>query len=758
MRKLRWAVALTLLTAALGVAAHSDRFGLGLRADYFRNTNWTPPAVLTQIGQPSTRQIKRTWGESTPDRFSTSWRGWILAVRDGTYTFATDSDDGSWVYVDDQLVVDNGGRHESKRSTGSIHLDRGPHPVLILYFQDGGDSRLEFLWGRGSSLETVPPWALHTRKGGSFARAMASVALTLSLEASEWVWVAVLLLTAGAFAWPWAVRLRDWLRQNTEWRLFRWLLAGSLVINLVGVWWGLPGRWVQIELSPQYVLGGLAQHFSHGWFDAYPPFHYYVLSAASSPALLLNALGRISFETVGGYTLLVVISRLVSITAALGVVIATCVCGAYAFGRRAGLWAAAIIALTTPFVYYSKTANVDVPYLFWFALSLVFYVRLLDRVRCQDAVMFALTATLAICTKDQAYGLYLLAPLAVGYQIGRANQQAGLARPYWRAAVDRRILLPLVAAATLFAACYNLAFNAGGFLNHVRFITGPGSVDYRVFEPTLRGRLALLRLTGHLIEVSLGWPLLLVSLTGLTLAAATRRQRPVAAWLALPVISYYLGFINVVLYNYDRFVLPICVVLALFGGFAVDRALTAGRNGRGLRALGVAGVFAYTLLYAATVDVLMVRDSRYAVEEWLRTHVAHDAWIGVAGPPELLPRLEDYSTLAIGASDQLERERPPYFVVNADYARAATLEPWGQLVVGVQRGSLGYRLAFRCRQPAPWPWLPGAHPDLVGPREETVVFSTLRNINPTIEVFRSEAAGTSPFQSPGTTAVTQCSP
>ncbi len=46
-----------------------------------------------------------------------------------------------------------------------------------------------------------------------------------------------------------------------------------------------------------------------------------------------------------------------------------------------------------------------------------------------------------------------------------------------------------------------------------------------------------------------------------------------AIWLLVPIASYYLGFINVILYNYDRFVLPMCFVLAIFGGLACDRLL-----------------------------------------------------------------------------------------------------------------------------------------------------------------------------------------
>ena len=35
-------------------------------------------------------------------------------MRGGTYTLATASDDGSLVYVDGQLVVDNGGGHKTQ--------------------------------------------------------------------------------------------------------------------------------------------------------------------------------------------------------------------------------------------------------------------------------------------------------------------------------------------------------------------------------------------------------------------------------------------------------------------------------------------------------------------------------------------------------------------------------------------------------------------------------------------------------------------
>lgn len=126
----------------------------------------------------------------------------------------------------------------------------------------------------------------------------------------------------------------------------------------------------------------------------------------------------------------------------------------------------------------------------------------------------------------------------------------------------------------------------------------------------------------------------------------------------------------------------------------------------------------------------------------MQTRVSGDDLVGVTGPPELLPRLDNFhpvDPVVIGTVAELERERPRSMVLNADYTRAVSPDgPWGQLLAGLQRGTLSYRLVRRFRRNSPWPWLPGAHPDLVGARQETVFLSTLRNISPMIEVFRRD--------------------
>jgi hypothetical protein len=725
------AILSTAVMLTLGAATRLDPVPLGLAAEFFPNDTETGPAARsTNDTGPSTNHLFAAWQGAPPESFSARWTGEVCPLRDGTYAFAVDADAPATLLIEGQVVA------------APVHLAAGAHQVQLHYAHRGGPIRLNFLWARDHEpLAPVPSWALRPRKIRSVARLMARAALDRALALSEWVWVGLLVLAAASLARSGLAAVTKWIASACAWPSLRWILLASLALNLAGIWWGLPGSWVAIELKPPYILDALSRHFSHGWYDAYPPVHFYLLSAAWSPLLILSALDRLTFDGTAAYTALVVISRLVSVAMAGGIVAAACVCGSRAFGPRAGLIAAAIVAVTAPFLYYAKTANVDVPYLFWWALSMVFYLRLLATGRLRDYVFFAAAATLSVCTKDQAYGLYLLAPFACVEQIWRLERRAGVPRAWLRALGDRRIVAAAVTAGGLFALCHNLLFNADGFIAHVRFITGPGSGAYRVYEPTLAGHLELLRATIHLIEVSIGWPFFVAGTAGMALAIATPSLRRMAIWLLLPAVSYYFGFINVILYNYDRFVLPMCFVLAIFGGLACDRLLALGARYRyqvPARA-ALAGAFAYTLLYAATVDLLMIEDSRYAVERWMSGHVRPRDLVAISGLHEYLPRIEDYHTEDIGTVAELRQERPDYVVLNADYAHAVPADTeWGQMIAGLERDTLGYRLVGRFRQASPWPWLPGGHPDLVGARRDTIVFSTLRNINPTIEIFQRQ--------------------
>jgi mono/diheme cytochrome c family protein len=67
----------------------------------------------------------------------------VLPVeRAGEYTFALLSDDGSRLWVDGKLVVDNDGEHAPKGESGKAHLTKGIHEVVVGFFQSGGGAEL----------------------------------------------------------------------------------------------------------------------------------------------------------------------------------------------------------------------------------------------------------------------------------------------------------------------------------------------------------------------------------------------------------------------------------------------------------------------------------------------------------------------------------------------------------------------------------------------------------------------------------------
>jgi hypothetical protein len=712
-----------------------DTLSNGLRGQYFQNSDWSGEPIRTVVdANPSTAALVGAAGANPPASFSVSWSGWIVAPRDDAYTFATTSDDGSWVYVDGQLVVDNGGGHGPTTRTGpTIRLTRGPHAVFIKYFQNGGSVTLEWLWQRGAgAFGPVPSWALRPRRI-EFRRFVVDRALEIGRTAALWAWAATL---AAALAYAFrpeidaaaarAAVVRRELARERSWRALLWIVSGSALLNAIGLWWGLPhGVWVGDELIPTVVASGWPQYFSNGWSDKYPPLHFYVLTLAYLPVVVADWIGGLDPALTD--TLFAIVGRLVSVVMAAATLVAVFFVGRRAFGARVGLFAAALAALSAPFVYYAKAANVDIPYLLWFTISLVFYLRVLDGGARSDFVGWGVAAACAVCTKDQAYGLYLLTPIPVVIESWRAKRP--IAAPLGVAAA---------AAAVTFALVHNLIFNAAGFAGHVRTILGPASQGYRAYDPTLTGHAALFAATLRLIPQSLGWPATIVCAAGTVVVLSRRSYRRRALWLLVPVVSYYLSFISVVLYNYDRFLMPVFIVMALFGGVALD-TLASASSAPVVRRAAVALVFAYTLLYSASVDALMLNDSRYEAERWLAEHAAADDLVATTSIATYMPRTTAFNSIELFDVDTLQEAQPRFVVLNADYTfNEPTDSALGRLMAELRSGAAGYRLVLTLRSPNPLRWLPGGHSDLVGDRRDPEVLSFLRNINPTLEIYQRE--------------------
>ncbi len=78
--------------------------------------------------------------------FAVKYAGTLTVPNNGHYNFFTRSDDGSCLYIDSKLVVDNDGVRPAADRNGSIELTKGPHEIVVTYFQGGGESELSVRW------------------------------------------------------------------------------------------------------------------------------------------------------------------------------------------------------------------------------------------------------------------------------------------------------------------------------------------------------------------------------------------------------------------------------------------------------------------------------------------------------------------------------------------------------------------------------------------------------------------------------------
>jgi len=98
---------------------------------------------LTQLTTLYTRTLNispREFTEGFPgvsqfEWFAIRYTGTIVIHDDGNYKWRLLSDDGSKLYIDGDLIVDNDGQHSPKSKVNTVNLDEGSYPIVVEYFQ-----------------------------------------------------------------------------------------------------------------------------------------------------------------------------------------------------------------------------------------------------------------------------------------------------------------------------------------------------------------------------------------------------------------------------------------------------------------------------------------------------------------------------------------------------------------------------------------------------------------------------------------------
>jgi hypothetical protein len=141
----------------------------GLNYRYFQGTFNTLPN-FNNIGDPVKSGITDTVNagdgiRTQDDNYAFIWEGRIYIPISGYYTFETNSDDGSKMYLDMPYAVgatafiNNDGAHGATTVTATRYLAQGYHTVAYTFSEIGGDQVMDIYWSStstGLARERVP--------------------------------------------------------------------------------------------------------------------------------------------------------------------------------------------------------------------------------------------------------------------------------------------------------------------------------------------------------------------------------------------------------------------------------------------------------------------------------------------------------------------------------------------------------------------------------------------------------------------------
>jgi beta-glucosidase len=123
--------------------------GQGLTVQFYNNMTLSGAPVLARVDS----NVSADWHDRSPgagvnaNRWSAKWTGTITAPVTGEYTFSLTSDDGSRLFVNGTLTIDNWRNQAPTTETGKVTLTAGqPVQIEVDFYQDGGGDSINLGW------------------------------------------------------------------------------------------------------------------------------------------------------------------------------------------------------------------------------------------------------------------------------------------------------------------------------------------------------------------------------------------------------------------------------------------------------------------------------------------------------------------------------------------------------------------------------------------------------------------------------------
>lgn len=308
-RPLIAAIVVILCCALFLLAGLLEKRRWGLEGRYYANDSMAGEPAATRLAvmpELSDEQGSRITGVPV---YSVVWKGWIAIPHSGTYQFATNSDDGSKLRIDGQLVVDNGGRHGLKKVKGEIALEQGLHELEIRYVQYGGFSVMQTFWTPPGTMEKrLPGYVLFSARPGGFTLwgrvllryvsyfsrmllAVFAAAIVVQLVISNRTRLKLMGMALAKFACvPSTSNENPPLPVSLFQRLIPFSAGACLLLpflTAIGVFWlnGFPqifidgdGALIEIAVRPTAQLKQLVGPYSRFGFNHPGPFYFHLLA------------------------------------------------------------------------------------------------------------------------------------------------------------------------------------------------------------------------------------------------------------------------------------------------------------------------------------------------------------------------------------------------------------------------------------------------------------------------------------------------
>lgn len=130
---------------------------VGLTGEYFNNRNFEGDPVLTRVDP----QVNFNWWDGAPvdgfddEDFGVRWTGSLIPPVSGPYVLGGEGLNGFRLFLEDKLLVEFDGRHQSAKVYKTVNLIKGrPYKLKLEFFEVSGDAHMKLLWSRpGRNLE-----------------------------------------------------------------------------------------------------------------------------------------------------------------------------------------------------------------------------------------------------------------------------------------------------------------------------------------------------------------------------------------------------------------------------------------------------------------------------------------------------------------------------------------------------------------------------------------------------------------------------